>query len=327
MSQRPARAPFPVWRQPITPRTRSVAVITPDDAVVGPVCDAVRAVDPGAQVERASLDDLVPHTRLVVVDEDAAPAAVAKAAIVAPSARVIVLWRRASVKMLTLASEVPAVVGLLDAHDGPMLMYAARRVLVPTEPAPTGHDLMPWGSTAVMWRPSSTGQSRKIVQDLERVARRTGLTRRSCNTLSLVGHELLMNAIYDAPVDEHGAPLHAADRAADVVLDGQQTPTLALWISCDQISLDATDPFGKLTSGRFFASLARGLNSHRSGVVTLDTSHGGAGLGMFTIFRAADVLRVEVTPGRSTQVSWTQRRAPKSEADIPSIFFFSAHQG
>ena len=43
-----------------------------------------------------------------------------------------------------------------------------------------------------------------------------------------LAHELLMNAMYDAPTDSRGRPRYSYDRKQDIVLDEGEVPTLRL---------------------------------------------------------------------------------------------------
>lgn len=206
------------------------------------------------------------------------------------------------------------------------LTYAARRALMRNEPAPPGAALLSWGATTAMWRTASTSEMRQVLEGIEEVGRRAGLTRRELADVSWVGHELMMNALYDAPTDRAGRFLHAADRTQDVQLDPSQAATVRFSVAATGIAIDVRDPFGSLTRERFLGGIRRTFATGQAGSSTLDTSHGGAGLGIAGCFSRASLLRGEVVPGASSLVSWVRSRLPERQVEAalaPSWVFVS----
>ena len=60
--------------------------------------------------------------------------------------------------------------------------------------------------------------------------------------------------------------------------------------------ISVADPFGRLRREHIFGGLARALSGG-----TMDTSGGGAGLGVMGMYKATTMLFFDVQPGRSTQ--------------------------
>jgi hypothetical protein len=107
-----------------------------------------------------------------------------------------------------------------------------------------------------------------------------------------------MNAMYDAPVDPEGRHKYAADRKAQIVLEPQEAATIRCASDGMRMVLSVTDPFGGLPRPAVFEGIARGLKGGE-----MDTSHGGAGLGMLYIYRSTAISIFDVVPGRKTQVT------------------------
>jgi hypothetical protein len=167
-----------------------------------------------------------------------------------------------------------------------------------------------------------------VVKQIEDIARNLGVDRREAAVVAAAAHELLMNAAYDAPVNAAGEPLFAFDRTAEVSLTDAQKPTFRLAVGPTHVGLDVTDPFGRLPRARFYEGVLRGTN--RPGEAPLlDTSHGGAGLGLYTLFTSGSILRAELRPLRETHVSWMLRRnAPHRPRDTDrSLYFVSLMEG
>ena len=125
---------------------------------------------------------------------------------------------------------------------------------------------------------------------------------------STAAHELTMNAMYDAPVDADGQPRYALDRRAHLELEAHEVPTLRFTLSGDFLALDITDPHGRLPRDRFFAGVLRGQRNMVGNSTELDTTHGGAGLGLHTLFTSGAMLRAELVPSQRTHVSWALDR-------------------
>ena len=213
--------------------------------------------------------------------------------------------------LLTTAIHEPRIAALMysPAEIGPLdweLMYLSRRWAAPAEAAPHMGMLLNWGAATVKWSPRTTEDLRRIVTQIERLVLNVGVDRRTAEAVSVVAHELLMNAMYDAPVDARGQLRYALDRSAMITLEPHEVPELRLTIDSRRIALDAIDPFGRLPRARFFDGVLRG---HRSLTAAdpeqfLDKSFGGAGLGLHTLYTSGILLRAEVVPLKISHVSW-----------------------
>lgn len=192
------------------------------------------------------------------------------------------------------------------------LRYISRRLLAPNEPPPHMGSLLGWGATTIAFRPRTTEDQRATVTRIEAMGERLGLSRRMASALSTAAHELTMNAMYDAPVDEKGRIKYALDRRADLELLESEVPMLRFTLSARYIALDMIDPFGRLPRGRWYDAVLRGHRNVKYDRLDLDTSHGGAGLGLHTLYTSGSILRAELTPTKLTHVSWVlDRLAPK----------------
>ncbi|MDY7229626.1 hypothetical protein [Hyalangium rubrum] len=110
-------------------------------------------------------------------------------------------------------------------------------------------------------------------------------------------HELAVNAMLDAPVDPQGQPKYAHRRTEVQQVDPEDACELALAVDGGRIYLEAVDRFGRLTTGPF----ARALASY-GGKVQVNSSGGGAGLGLRRMIEHSDTIAVRVVRGRETRV-------------------------
>lgn len=263
-----------------------------------------------------------------VLDEQQAPATLQLLKERGSKARVLLVGQAMHVGLVKLALEHSRVVGITTSASGAPepweTVYVTRRVLAPSEATPTSSQFLTWGVTNVAWTPGSTADLRRIVKQVEDISRNLGVDRREASVVAAAAHELLMNAIYDAPVGDDGQPVFAYHRTADVTLSERQRPTFRMAIGPAYIGLDVADPFGRLPRNRFFESVLRGLAARVEGAV-LDTTHGGAGLGLHSLFTSGSVLRAELRPLRETSVSWMLRRsaAHRPRDTERSLYFVS----
>jgi len=206
------------------------------------------------------------------------------------------------------------------------LRYIARRLLAPKEEAPHMGDLLGWGATTVVFRPKTTKDQRQTVTHIESLCGKLGLPTRQARACSTAAHELTMNAMYDAPVDEGGHLKYALDRRADLELMEEEMPILRFTLTADFLALDCIDPFGRLPRQRFYEGVLRGHRNLKYQRQDLDTSHGGAGLGLHTLYTAGSILRAEIIPRKKTHVSWVfDRTLPKkNQRSLPRSLYFLA---
>jgi hypothetical protein len=180
------------------------------------------------------------------------------------------------------------------------IALATRRLVDREATAPKLGELFTWGATSVKFRPRTTRDRDHAVAEISDLSERAGAQPRVQKRIAEVAHEMLMNAMYDAPVDsETGAPLYAHDRKQDVSLSDQEAPTFRFATDGVHVALQVVDPFGRLTRDHVIDGILRG----RSSTQVLDTSNGGAGLGLYQIYSLSTVLIIDVSPQRYASVT------------------------
>jgi hypothetical protein len=183
------------------------------------------------------------------------------------------------------------------------LQLAARRIVDPELPPPRLAELFGWGSTVVKYRPRTTEDRDAIVSEVEWISEKAGAAPRVAARLAEVAHELLMNAMYDAPVDGAGKPRYSHDRTAGIVLDAPELPTFRLASDGVTLALQVVDTFGRLERHHVLDGIGRGLQASEADATVLDTSGGGAGLGIWKIQSASAATVIEVKRERYTIVT------------------------
>jgi hypothetical protein len=205
-------------------------------------------------------------------------------------------------RLLGKALEEPRLVGVMGrpSFDVPPreddLLHIARRTLS-SEAAPFDAHLA-WGASGFAFSLTDSKGRDHAVHETMAFASKLGAPKRVGEMLGELAHELIMNALYDAPVDEMGKPRFAHDRKAEVTLGPEDAAVYRCGSDGVRIAVEITDHFGRLERKHVFGGLVRGLKAGQ-----MDTAGGGAGLGMLVSYRSTTSLFFDVEPRLRTRVT------------------------
>jgi hypothetical protein len=214
-----------------------------------------------------------------------------------------VLWTaeplRRSLRHLVETAGIDHVLARRDFESSPrareVAMVARRFATVSQRPPLAAY--LDWGFTAIELEIRGTVDRDPAVARIQDAIAALQVPRRVAEMIGEVAHELIMNALYDAPADASGRPRFAGDRKADVCLADRERPEVWLAYDASRVVLQVRDPFGRLERRHVFAGLARGLGGEE------DRTGGGAGLGLALCHHASSALFFDVAPGRLTEVT------------------------
>lgn len=216
----------------------------------------------------------------------------------------IIAWSSGDMGPLLEAARHPRVVSVLGwpafaSMPRPWeIAMATRRIVDPDATSPRLGELVPWGATVARFRPRTTAERDAAVNEVRSLSERAGATPRMAQRVADVAHEMLMNAMYDAPVDARGHPKYAHDRRRAIHLEDDEVPTFRLAADGINVALQVVDRFGALQREHVLAGIARGREAG-----TIDTSNGGAGLGLARIYGQSTAMIADVERGRFTSVT------------------------
>src|SRR5262249_14553046 len=176
------------------------------------------------------------------------------------------------------------------------LLHIARRTIAQDSAPFEAH--LAWGAQGFAYSLTDAAERDAAVKEVIAFAARLGAPKRVGEMLGELVHELVMNALYDAPVDAHGRPRFAHDRKAEIKLEPHDAALLRCASDGVRIAVEVTDRFGRLERKHVFGGLVRALKSGQ-----MDTGGGGAGLGMMVAYRSTTALFYDVEPGRRTRVT------------------------
>jgi hypothetical protein len=253
--------------------------------------------------ERSELAAVLPTAQLLCADSfdgDEVLEAVRKF----PKLRAL-LWTaepvRRSMRFLTEGTAISNLCGRRDFESVPRpweLLMVVRRMLAKESLTVPREAFVDWGHTAFSQVVSCSADRDTAVAAIQDRVAALQVPRRVAEMFGELAHELVMNAMYDAPADSQGRPKYAANRKADLRLEDKERPTV--WLGTDgyRLVLQVADRFGRLQRNHVVDGLARGLAGGE-----MDQSHGGAGLGMMVCHNSAAMLIFDVRKGVRTEVT------------------------
>lgn len=301
------------------------AVVTRHPATIRRVAQSLGAVGLGVThaLAPSAIEPVAPgELRVAVLDLDidpvAPPAALVEAMVTAcPGAQLVVVAgldakRRlmATLGAPTVRHVVPKLGSWLDrprgerTFDGPDeqdLAIGLRRLLLPRhEPLGAAPYLIDGFSVNELTVASSADKDQAL-QAVLTLAEALDLSDEKKRRIEVATEELLLNALYDAPRDPDGRPLHAGvDRRTPVRL--APGDAIRLQYGCDgrNFVVSVVDRFGALERAELVRSLSKLNDAERARPAG---GASGAGLGLMLTYSAANQLVAAAMPGRFTEVT------------------------
>lgn len=198
--------------------------------------------------------------------------------------------------------EQPAVVALLGQRSG-----AGRELeteLLGVASYLRGQPLMPmqayllWGAQAFSTSIINVGGRDAAEARIVKLCKeQLSISGRVADSIAEVVHELITNAMYDAPVDASGRALYAHDRTANITLPADDKVTFRYGTDGMRLVVETADRFGRLRRSDLVKSLRRAAAGQ------INRSQGGAGIGLSMVVRTAQAVQVDVEPGARTRVT------------------------
>ena len=165
----------------------------------------------------------------------------------------------------------------------------------------------------------SDGRSRAIDTILS-FAEEHRFRRQTRMAIGQVCEELLMNALYDAPVDEQGRQLFADVEPHARTGIGSPRPVSIRYASTeDQFAIAVRDRFGRLAKSTILAYIHKCVHA-TSAEEQIDRKTYGAGLGLYMVANATATYVVNVAHDVATEVICTFDRTPRTPLRLVGVF-------
>ena len=157
-----------------------------------------------------------------------------------------------------------------------------------------------WGAHTWTFHIRDASTRREYIEFLKEYGRSMGLRSAIIKHMEVVAEELLMNAIFDAPIDARGNRLHNhKKRTEEVILPVTQAARLEFGSDGRRIAISVTDPFGSITRDLVLKCLTRCFSIKST--PEFNDESGGAGLGLFFCYKHVDSLIINVDPLKRTE--------------------------
>jgi hypothetical protein len=200
---------------------------------------------------------------------------------------------------LTLPRGGVPVLGSLEGPEEHDLFAAIRRLLEGPGSAGVTPYLLAGAPVHEAWVRSTEDKDAALNQIVS-FAESMDLGGEKLRRVELATEELLMNALYDAPLNAAGEPRNAhLDRRLSVALGPDEAVRLSYGCDGQTLALAVADPFGSLTKRAVtdrLKKVAEGIPRPTPGVA-------GAGLGLVMTYQVANQLIFSISPSRLTEVT------------------------
>ena len=155
------------------------------------------------------------------------------------------------------------------------------------------------------------------IDTVVKYAEERGVRRQVRAAVAQVCEELLMNALYDAPVDDQGNPIFAeVEPHARVDSLSPRPVSIRYAATPDQFVVAVRDRFGRLAKNTILDYINKCLHSEQQ----IDRKTYGAGLGLYIVANAAAGYIVNVAHGMATEVVCTFDRGSKTPLRLVGVF-------
>jgi len=157
----------------------------------------------------------------------------------------------------------------------------------------------------------------KAIQTVLDFAEQAKMRRQVRSAIGQVCEELLMNALYDAPVDDEGRPVFAEVDPHDRTKMRTPRPVSIRYAATDDMfAVAVRDRFGRLAKNTIRAYIEKCIRSPNQ----IDRKTYGAGLGLYLVANAAATYVVNVAYGIATEVVCTFDRGAKTPLRLVGVF-------
>jgi len=163
--------------------------------------------------------------------------------------------------------------------------------------------VLPWGVRVYSALVSDYNEKSAAIAAIGDFAQAMGVRRKYREQIDQCIDEMLMNALYDAPVDDEGKPLFAEVPVRERVLMRADEKALVQY-GCDgdRFAVSVRDSFGSLRKDTILHYLDKCLHAPKNNGDQIDRKAGGAGLGLYLICNSASDVSFHIFAGSATEV-------------------------
>lgn len=183
----------------------------------------------------------------------------------------------------------------------------------------------PWGVTTYSIVVRNYEQKNRAIDVLLHYATLAGVRGQVRERIQTVADELMMNALYHAPVDENGNEKYAGRPIKELAQLPEVAPIEVQYGSSGRyFGVSVRDGGGSLSRQRAMQYLLKA----KSGTADIEKKVGGAGLGLVSVLRSVSKLVFNLDPGQSTEVIglFDMELFAKGKVGARSVHVFTARE-
>ena len=302
---------------------RRIIAVTPDKAFGKQLTVALKAAG-GAVDTFLALDDLGHgelQAALLVMHLDGPMLGAAQGLIprLVGETRVIAILPRSNLTaVVDIMQSSDRVAGMMVAEDFDMKLLSAMATRVLAGDIFGLEKHVPWGAQIHSYLVGDYQEKSLCISQISEFAETMSVRRKYRESIEQCLDEMLMNALYDAPVDEHGRPIFS-EIPTKTRISLRVEQKVVVQYACDgkQFVVGVRDAFGTLDRATVLRYLHKCLHSEQQ----IDRKAGGAGLGLYLITNSSTGVYFNVLPGVATEAVCTfDLESPKVQ--IESFGFF-----
>ena len=159
---------------------------------------------------------------------------------------------------------------------------------------------MPWGTQVHSQLVGDYQEKSLCISQLSEFAEMMGVRRKYREAIEQCVDEMLMNALYDAPVDEEGKPIFSEiPTKTRISLRVEQKAIVQYACDGRRFAVSVRDAFGTLERNTVMQYLYKCLHAEQQ----VDRKTGGAGLGLYLMASSSTTLYFNVLPGVATEAT------------------------
>lgn len=166
------------------------------------------------------------------------------------------------------------------------------------------HKYLAWGVTLHEIEVKTYDEKRMALLDIAHHAKEVGARRQVIAKIESVTDELLMNALYDAPIIRQGSSQQQGiDKPGQAQAAPQESGAALLRYACDgrYFAVSVQDDFGELHKEAILDHVRR-ARMERGRPSPEGSETGGAGLGLYFILSSVTRFIANIEPGKRTEV-------------------------
>ncbi|MBC7977271.1 MAG: hypothetical protein H7138_20025, partial [Myxococcales bacterium] len=302
---------------------RRIIAVTPDKAFGKQLAVALKAA--GGSVDTQLTLEALGHgelsASLLVVHLDGAMASAAHALIprLPLGARVIAILPRSNLAgVVDLMQAFEQIAGTMIAEDFDMKLLSAMATRVLAGDIFGLEKHVPWGAQIHSFLVGDYQEKSLCIAQISEFAESMSVRRKYRESIEQCLDEMLMNALYDAPVDEQGRPIFS-DIPTKTRISLRVEQKVVIQYACDgkQFVIGVRDAFGRLDRATVLSYLHKCLHAEQQ----IDRKAGGAGLGLYLITNSSTGVYFNVLPTVATEAVCTfDLETPKIQ--LESFGFF-----